>query len=581
MKYKGTFGVTGRVNLGKKVVPRIHVEGVGRLSWPIQGNQIELLKKNMEKAPFGKGSELVYDESVRKALQIDSSKITVDNSFDPLVRKVATQLGLDKQVNVEARLHKLVLYEEGGTFDWHQDTEKSNEMFGSLVINLPSYYEGGDFLIKHENLLVKSAYNQQVGEDGFFYSGFYSDCYHKVNTVTKGHRFSLLFDLVMKNTKPFSIGHVNANTKTKAILEEFVTSLREEDSSYKESFVFPLKHTYSDANRSLLKGLDGEKLSLLQNMKDENGHDLFFFALGYGTRKTHDIGDDRYDDDNIKITTYLPHSLLNEPPIIDFKLTEDQAEDLFSSPYKTETEPYQGNDPGYVDHWYKESFVLFWLSDHYFPIISEYYDIKDDICKLVKNHPAYGNKYLDILIKNKGNDIHEVVAASTLLLQDKERFLKAIVGEPSADTTKPLCKTISDAVETQLVTWDEVIPRIPHFKERFVLLIPQIQNDIKLKFLNEIKKSSSEKPCGFQSWINEPNPSVVYLFENFISKDKSLNIEYFFLTIYILQIAPEYGKYFTTRFPSLYCTNTGKNFYEKIMINFIKLNNPEWLRNTS
>lgn len=49
--------------------------------------------------------------------------------------------------------------------------------------------------------------------------------------------------------------------------------------------------------------------------------------------------------------------------------------------------------------------------------------------------------------------------------------------------------------------------------------------------------------------------------------------------MFTLHIAtPEYGKYFSARIPSLYLTNTAKYFYEKIITNFIKLNDPECLR---
>lgn len=70
-------------------------------------------------------------------------------------------------------------------------------------------------------------------------------------------------------------------------------------------------------------------------------------------------------------------------------------------------------------------------------------------------------------MSTQGNDINEGVVASTLLLQDKERFLKAMIGKSSADTTKQLYKTVSDAVETRFVSWDDVIPRISNFKKSF------------------------------------------------------------------------------------------------------------------
>lgn len=39
--------------------------------------------------------------------------------------------------NVEARLYKLLLYQQGGHFSAHQDTEKERGMIGTLVVQLP------------------------------------------------------------------------------------------------------------------------------------------------------------------------------------------------------------------------------------------------------------------------------------------------------------------------------------------------------------------------------------------------------------------------------------------------------------
>lgn len=43
----------------------------------------------------------------------------------------------------------LLLYEEGGHFKKHRDTEKEANMFGTLVVALPSQHEGGDLVITH------------------------------------------------------------------------------------------------------------------------------------------------------------------------------------------------------------------------------------------------------------------------------------------------------------------------------------------------------------------------------------------------------------------------------------------------
>ena len=123
-----------------------------------------------------------------------------------------------------------------------------------------------------------------------------------------------------------------------------------------------MEHEYSDTNRSLLKGLDREKISLLQSAKDENGNDLFFFALGFGKRKETQYGQDEMEtEENIKITTYLPHSFLYEPPpLVNFRLTDEQV--LFDEPYKTKCEPYQGNCPAYAQSTNTKKVLLYFGS---------------------------------------------------------------------------------------------------------------------------------------------------------------------------------------------------------------------------
>ena len=380
-----------------------------------------------------------------------------------LVEIVKNQLGLE--FAVEARLHKLVLYEEGGGFDWHQDTEKSKGMFGSLVIHLPSYHEGGELFIEHEGTLIKSIHNQQEGEDGFYYSAFYSDCYHKVNPITKGHRFTLLFDLIMKDfssksTSTTTVTIKNANKKAKSIVNNFVhsvvTSFKNDD--IKPRFMFRLAHKYSDANRCLFKGRDRDILSLLQSMKDENGNDLFFITLGTAKRKRsgdeveeeeEDGEEDWETEGKIEKITYLPNSLFSEPYNFNVQLTEEEGKILFSSPYRENSNGFQGNEPSFIEHWYKESFGMLWLADHHFSIVSKYYDITDDFCKLIQNHPVYGKKYFNTFIEMGTKNLENTIAASSLLLKDKKSFLITI----ACEHLKILKNFIKSFLMLLIVTW--------------------------------------------------------------------------------------------------------------------------------
>ena len=67
----------------------------------------------------------------------------------PLVQRVKVELGLRKEVKVRGELYKLLLYKRGGHFKPHRDTEKSESMFATRILLLPSEFTGGDLVVGH------------------------------------------------------------------------------------------------------------------------------------------------------------------------------------------------------------------------------------------------------------------------------------------------------------------------------------------------------------------------------------------------------------------------------------------------
>lgn len=105
-----------------------------------------------EVAPYGKGEETIRDDSVRKCWQMDASELRWiepkwSKTTKRIVQDVSKDLGVEGQVKAEP--YKLLLHGEGGFFLPHRDTEKLGEMFGTLIIALPSRHEGGELLIRH------------------------------------------------------------------------------------------------------------------------------------------------------------------------------------------------------------------------------------------------------------------------------------------------------------------------------------------------------------------------------------------------------------------------------------------------
>lgn len=90
--------------------------------------------------------------------QVDSSQVTISSSWKPILQSAVTAAARALDINdsaacsIEARLHKLLLYEQGGHFSAHQDTEKERGMIGTLVVQLPYVegHSGGSLTVRHK-----------------------------------------------------------------------------------------------------------------------------------------------------------------------------------------------------------------------------------------------------------------------------------------------------------------------------------------------------------------------------------------------------------------------------------------------
>lgn len=196
VKRAGDFVVHGALELP---MPKVEVEGVGVLSFPVPGSQIAALIKQAVRAPFGRGEETILDPSVRKVWQLPPDKVTIGGkswaaSFEGIMAKVAAGLGCERGA-MTAELYKLLIYDEGGFFRAHRDTEKAGGMFGTLVMVLPSAHRGGELIVRHAGReVVVDLSGDEVSEIAF--AAFYADCEHEVRPIASGNRVCLIFNLV-------------------------------------------------------------------------------------------------------------------------------------------------------------------------------------------------------------------------------------------------------------------------------------------------------------------------------------------------------------------------------------------------
>jgi len=87
---------------------------------------------------------------------------------------------------------------QGGFFKAHQDSPRSDQMFGSLVFTLSTPHTGGNLVFHHRgnsfdfntSSILKSAPSTSVA-----YVAFYSDIQHEVLEVTSGARITITYNL--------------------------------------------------------------------------------------------------------------------------------------------------------------------------------------------------------------------------------------------------------------------------------------------------------------------------------------------------------------------------------------------------
>lgn len=260
----GDYFSTGNV---ETPLPTLTVEGVGTVSFPVPPAQArELIAVAAERAPYGRGDQTLVDDSVRKVWQIPPAKVSLrgagwTRTLAAVMVGVATELGCEP-AHVAAEFYKLLIYDEGGFFAAHRDTEKAPGMFGSLVVTLPSAHEGGDLVIRHaDRETVLSLRNAEPGE--IRYAAFYTDCEHEVRPVTRGYRVCLVYNLVFKtcNRLPTPPDHRQAVTAAAERLRPWV-----ERDGDPDKLVYLLEHHYTQAALSwgALKGADAARAAVLR-----------------------------------------------------------------------------------------------------------------------------------------------------------------------------------------------------------------------------------------------------------------------------------------------------------------------------
>ena len=392
----------------------LEVRGVGRIRFPVTPSTARKLIKVARPARHGFKDETRLDQRVRDTWEIAKSRISIDqsqwmNTLVPHLDRICRGLGLAQGCRLKAQLHNMLVYAPGQFFAPHQDSEKTDDMIGTLVVSLPSRFTGGAVSIEHHGAKMRVG-----GSDkSLTFIAFYADCHHEVHPIKQGYRIVLAYNLVLEHNATAAGAPTAAiNGLTDTIREFFATpgqarwsgdhSMR----SPPDRLVYLLEHEYTQRGLqwNRLKNSDAQRAIALQEAARELDCEIFLALADvhetwscedeysgysdYGQRYYGD-NDDPDENDSGESVGESSDPELTELIDSDVELRHwlgaggrweavaarvDAAELCYTSP-SVDLEPFESGHEGYtgnagntVEHWYHRAAVVLWPRERTFLI---------------------------------------------------------------------------------------------------------------------------------------------------------------------------------------------------------------------
>ncbi len=380
----------------------IEVTGVGPIDFPITPPIAKKLRDVACASPFGLREQTLHDPSVRNSREIAASQVKIaerrwKSVFANCLRKIQTDLGLPNECEIEAIFDKLLVYEEGQFFKPHQDSEKCDQMFGTLVVILPSEYSGGAVTVEHRGKKKVFRRIESQAKD-LSLLAFYADCHHAVSPIKSGVRVALTYQLRLDGRSNAALPKVRGD-----VLERLITGVREHFAKpvmkrYSESepapperFVYLLDHEYTQrslswndlkngdrarvaALRAAAERLDCECFLALAEIREIWGCDDEYPDFRYGRRGWHfeenssESESKDYElidlhDSTITLNHWLDMTgkhVEGIPAIVSEEELHFTKPSRDMDPFKSEHEGYQGNYGNTVERWYHRAAFVTW-----------------------------------------------------------------------------------------------------------------------------------------------------------------------------------------------------------------------------
>ncbi|MGK3995637.1 2OG-Fe(II) oxygenase [Sorangium sp. So ce1024] len=383
----------------------IEVEGVGPLRYPISAATARKLCAVARPAPFGRRDKTLHDVRVRDTWEIDGGRIEIDarrwqRTLAPTLTTIQQRLGLPEGGKLEAVLDKMLVYGPGQFFAPHQDSERADDMVGTLVVELPSRHEGGIVVVEHHG--EKRVFSGAArGPKDLSLLAFYADCHHEVKPVQAGYRITLTYHLLYRGaaTEPARLPRDAVERLCASVDAYFSTPVQlpysRSTPQRPDRLIYLLDHQYTAKSLGWdrLKNVDRLRVAALRAVGERLDCEVYLAladvhecwscegddwggGYGYGRRAFggghHDFEEDREADDHelvelLDADVELGHWVGPDGRVaanIPARLTMDEVCFTRASteidPFRSEREGYMGNYGNTVDRWYHRAALVMW-----------------------------------------------------------------------------------------------------------------------------------------------------------------------------------------------------------------------------
>ena len=236
-------------------------------------------------------------------------------------------------------------------------------MFGTLVIQLPSNYTGGQLVVYHQSKSEEFDFGGPAGCTAIHYAAFYADCEHEIKPVKTGYRLCLIYNLVYKGPRPSNCYTPPDNEQNVSVI---IRSMQEWGIHSGESplmMTYLCEHQYCDSSLSfqLLKNSDRAVADVLAQATKEVEFDMYLAKVSL----VEQWSDDDYEmfDDEIRaenLTSLKGYTISS----IDLKKKYLVPDTFFDErdPDDEESKPYTGNEVAHVEKQYNWAALLLWPS---------------------------------------------------------------------------------------------------------------------------------------------------------------------------------------------------------------------------